>query len=79
MYHDFDYEKTLVSSFRAQWQLDDVLRENQNRDFSRNFLPESLTRTAAIESLNPFEQRILDQISAHRIFVDLRGGRGIHS
>ncbi len=72
MYHDFDYEKTLASSLRAQWQLDDVLRENQELDFSRNFLPESLARTAAIESLNPFEQRILNQISAHQylsIFV----------
>lgn len=72
MYHDFDYEKTLASSLRAQWQLDDVLRENQELDFSRNFLPESLARTAAIDSLNPFEQRILNQINAHQylsIFV----------
>ena len=66
MYHDFNYEATLASSLRAQWQLDDVLREDQELDFSRNFMPESLARTAAIESLNPFEQRILNQISAHQ-------------
>ena len=66
MYHDFNYEATLASSLRAQWQLDDVLRENQELDFSRNFMPESLARTAAIESLNPFEQRVLNQISAHQ-------------
>lgn len=66
MYHDFDYEATLASSLRAQWQLDDVLRETQELDFSRRFLPESLARTAAIESLNPFEQRILNQISTHQ-------------
>src|SRR5262245_33859233 len=66
MYHDFNYEATLASSLRAQWQLDDVLREDQDLDFTRNFMPESLARTAAVTSLNPFEQRILNQISAHQ-------------
>ena len=66
MYHDFNYQATLASSLRAQWQLDDVLRADQELDFSRNFLPESLARTAELESLNPFEQRILNQISAHQ-------------
>ena len=66
MYHDFSYEATLASSLRAQWRLDDVLRADQELDFSRNFLPESLARTAAIDSLNPFEQRVLNQIAAHQ-------------
>lgn len=66
MYHDFNYEATLASSLRAQWQLDDVLRADQELDFSRNFMPESLARTAAVASLNPFEQRVLNQISAHQ-------------
>ena len=66
MYHDFNYEATLASSLRAQWQLDDVLRSDQELDFSRNFMPESLSRTAAVDSLNAFEQRILNQISAHQ-------------
>jgi hypothetical protein len=66
MYHDFNYEATLASSLRAQWQLDDVLRADQQLDFSRNFMPESLARTAALDTLNPFEQRILNQISAHQ-------------
>ena len=66
MYHDFNYEATLASSLRAQWQLDDVLKADQDLDFSRNFMPESLARTAAVTSLNPFEQRILNQISAHQ-------------
>jgi hypothetical protein len=66
MYHDFNYEATLASSIRAQWQLDDVLRDDQELDFSRSFMPESLARTAAIDSLNPFEQRVLNQISAHQ-------------
>jgi hypothetical protein len=66
MYHDFNYEATLASSLRAQWQLDDVLRADQDLDFSRNFMPESLARTAAVVSLNPFEQRVLNQLSAHQ-------------
>jgi hypothetical protein len=66
MYHDFNYETALASSLRAQWQLDDVLRADQELDFSRNFMPESLARTAVVESLNPFEQRILNQIAAHQ-------------
>jgi hypothetical protein len=66
MYHDFNYEATLASSLRAQWQLDDVLRADQDLDFSRLFMPESLARTAALDTLNPFEQRILNQISAHQ-------------
>jgi hypothetical protein len=66
MYHDFNYEATLATSLRAQWQLDDVLRVDQELDFGRNFMPESLARTAAVEGLNPFEQRILNQISAHQ-------------
>ena len=69
MYHDFNYEATLASSLRAQWQLDDVLREDQDLDFSRNFLPESLARTAQLTGLNAFEQKTLNQIAAHEYLV----------
>ena len=66
MYHDFNYEATLESSLRAQWQLDEVLRDDQSLDFTRNMMPESLARTAVLDQLNPFEQRTLNQISAHQ-------------
>jgi hypothetical protein len=66
MYHDFSFEATLASSLRAQWQLDDVLRADQDLDFSRSFMPESLARTAALSSLSPLEQRVLNHISAHQ-------------
>ena len=66
MYHNFNYERALATSLRAQWRLDDVLREDQSLDFSRNFMPESLARTAAVTALNPFEQRVLNQISGHQ-------------
>jgi hypothetical protein len=66
MYHDFNYQATLGSSLRAQWELDEVFRGDQELDFARNMLPESLARTATLDSLNPLEQRILNQISAHQ-------------
>jgi hypothetical protein len=66
MYQDFSYEATLATSLRAQWQLDDVLRTDQDLDFSRSFMPESLARTAAIDTLDASEQRILNHISAHQ-------------
>jgi len=66
MYHDFNYQATLASSLRAQWQLDDVLREDQELDFGRNFMPESLARTGSVEGLNAAEQKLLNQISAHQ-------------
>jgi hypothetical protein len=48
MYHDFNYEATLASSLRAQWQLDEVLRTDENLDFSRNFMPERPVRPCSM-------------------------------
>ncbi len=67
MYHDFNYEATLASSLRAQWQLDDVLRARPGTRFlaqlhAREPWPARPRSTA----LNPFEQRVLNQISAHQ-------------
>ncbi|WP_037502916.1 diiron oxygenase [Sphingomonas jaspsi] len=66
MYHDFNYEAVLGSSLRANWKLDDVLRADQELEFSRNFMPESLARTKQLTSLTTDEQRLLNQISAHQ-------------
>lgn len=65
MYHDFTYEATLASSLRAQWALDDVLREDQELDFSRNFLPETLARANIVPGLSADERRYLNQITAN--------------
>src|SRR3954462_10871391 len=65
MYHDFTYEAALASSLRAQWRLDDVLRADQELDFSRNFMPESLARSGTAPGLaNEDERRMLNQIAA---------------
>jgi hypothetical protein len=66
MYHDFNYQQTLAASLRGQWQLDDVLREDQDLDFTLNFLPESLARTADLTELNEHERKQLNHISAHQ-------------
>ena len=65
MYHDFTYQATLASSLRGAWALDDVLREDQELDFSMNFMPESLARTGQLTSLSADEQRLLNQIAGH--------------
>ena len=65
MYHDFNYEATLASSLRAAWKLDDVLAEDQELDFTRNFMPEGLARTARLDMLGADEQRLLNQIAGN--------------
>jgi len=65
MYHDFTYQATLASSLRGAWELDDVLRADQDLDFSRHFMPESLARTGELVTLTAGEQRLLNQIAAH--------------
>ena len=66
MYHDFTYEAVLASSLRGQWKLDDVLRADQELDFSRNMMPESLACTASVPGLSDDERRTLNQIVAHQ-------------
>ena len=66
MYHDFTYEAVLASSLRAQWKLDDVLRPDQELDFSRNMMPESLAGTATLPGLSEGERRTLNQVVAHQ-------------
>ena len=65
MYHDFNYEATLASSLRAAWKLDDVLAEDQELDFARDFMPDYLVRTNELDMLSPAEQRVLNQIAGN--------------
>jgi hypothetical protein len=65
MYKDFNYEATLESSLRAAWKLDDVLAEDQELDFTRNFMPDGLARTAELDMLSADEQRLLNQIAGN--------------
>jgi hypothetical protein len=67
MYHDYTYKAVLASSLRAQWELDDILAPDQDLDFSRNFMPEALSRTVAAPGLaNDDERRMLNHIVAYQ-------------
>ena len=66
MLQDPGYETTLRTSLKAAWNLDDVFPPGTALDFSCNFLPESLARTAAAPGLDAGEQRLLNHISAHQ-------------
>ena len=67
MYHDYTYKAVLASSLRAQWELDDVLAPEQELDFSRDFMPESLCRSGAARGLaSEDERRMLNHIAAYQ-------------
>ena len=67
MYHDYTYKAVLASSLRAQWELDDVLAPEQELDFSRDFMPESLCRSGAAPGLaSEDERRMLNHVAAYQ-------------
>ena len=65
MRHDFNFGDILTSSRRGAWEIEDVLPEGAELDFSRHFMPEMLARTASIPFLSEEEARILNQIRGH--------------
>ena len=65
MQHNFNFKDVLSSSYRAAWQIEDVLPNGSTLDFSRNFMPEALARTGSIPFLDEGERRILNQIRGH--------------
>ena len=65
MRHDFNFKDILSSSWRAAWQIEDVLPVGAQLDFDRRFMPEALARTANIPFLRDDESRILNQIRGH--------------
>src|SRR5687768_12394162 len=50
---------------RAAWQIEEVLPEGAELDFSRNLLPEGLARTEAAPGLDAAQRRALNQIRGH--------------
>jgi hypothetical protein len=65
MYHGLNFRDVLASSARAAWQVEDVLPEDAQLDFSRRFLPEALARTDGIAFMSEPERRVLNQIRGH--------------
>src|SRR5690606_31845039 len=65
MYREFAYDAVLASSQKAAWQLDEVLPETAELDFSRPFLPEAFARTGGAAGLDETERLVLNQIRGH--------------
>lgn len=65
MYHNFTYGDVLVASARAAWRIEDILPEGAKLDFTTNFMPDNLARTAAAPGLEADEQRVLNHIRGH--------------
>jgi len=59
------YSTILANAERAAWQIEDVIGAGQRFDFSRPFLPESLSRSQAVAGLSPREQLTLSHIRGH--------------
>lgn len=66
MYHQFTYPDVLAASARAAWQLDEVMPEGAELDFTRPFMPEALARIADTPGVaGEDERRLLNQIRGH--------------
>lgn len=66
MYHDFSYPAVLTAAGKCvAWQVDDILPQDAKLDFARPFLPEALTRVAALPGLDDAERLALNHIRGH--------------
>ena len=65
MFEAYNFKDVLETSVRAAWRIEDVLPEGSKLDFSRDFLPQNLARTAEAPGLNDEQKRILNQIRGH--------------
>ncbi len=61
----YTYSETLALSQRVNWRLEDVLRPEDQLDFSVPFLPEGLAHTAALRFLDEAERRTLNQLRGY--------------
>jgi hypothetical protein len=65
MFHEFNYPSILAASYRAAWEIDDVIPQGSRLDFGRPFMPEALARTAGLDGLSASERLLLNQIRGH--------------
>jgi hypothetical protein len=56
------YAQLVRSSKKAEWQIDRDLLQDRHFDFSRKFLPDSLSLVDRLTFLDPHEARLLSQI-----------------
>jgi len=63
--HTYSYDSLLATSARVSFRLDDVLHEHGELDFTRPFLPESLTLAGASSALSASERLRLSQVRGY--------------
>jgi hypothetical protein len=65
MYHDFNYPAVLMSGARTTWQVEDVLPQGADLDFTRPFMPEALAAVSLVPGLSKSEALTLNHIRGH--------------
>src|SRR5204863_7995114 len=71
MGRNYSFKDVLERAERVTWRVEDLIGGDKVLDFSRDFMPENLARTAELGFLSESEKRILNQIRGHaylRIF-----------
>jgi len=65
VFEAYNFKDVLMTSARAAWQIEDVLPNGSKLDFSLDFLPQSLARTADAPGLDDEQRRALNHIRGH--------------
>jgi hypothetical protein len=62
MNHGYSYQSTLTASQAIQWRIEDIIGGKNRLDFTKSFMPESLSGVEPLTFLTRDEKRILNQI-----------------
>ena len=65
MYHRYNFRDTLAASERIGWRVEDLIGGDNQLDFSRPFMPETLARVEGLDFLSPEEKLVLNHIRGH--------------
>ncbi|WP_394820783.1 diiron oxygenase [Pendulispora albinea] len=60
--HNYTYASTLSDALKINWKVDDLIGEGKGLDFTKPFLPDSLTGIQAIAALDAREKLALNHI-----------------
>ncbi|HEX6138722.1 MAG TPA: hypothetical protein VF059_13800 [Casimicrobiaceae bacterium] len=66
------YAKCVEVSRRVRWSIDDDVIRGREFDFTKKFLPDGLSKVAALDALSASEQRLLSQIQG-RTYANMFG------
>src|ERR1044071_7158878 len=62
MYQQFSYEEVLSAAERFAWRVEDLIGGERQLDFTKTFLPDSLSSTEAMIWLAEDQRRVANQI-----------------